>query len=90
MVINLLNELDIFQCSKPEGAFYLFPRFESSMNSMDFAERLLTEAKLAVTPGSAFGPSVDDYLRFSYAASEEIIKDGIGRIREVEEKGLLG
>ncbi|MCK4757087.1 MAG: aminotransferase class I/II-fold pyridoxal phosphate-dependent enzyme, partial [Thermoplasmata archaeon] len=89
LMLNLLNELKKFKCSKPEGAFYLFPRFESSMNSMDFAGKLLTEAKVAVTPGSAFGPSVDNYLRFSYAASREVIKDGIGRIREVEDKGLL-
>ncbi len=87
---GLLNELDSFTCSKPEGAFYLFPKFKSSFNSMKFAEALLTEAKVAMTPGSAFGLSVDDHVRISYAASREVIKDGVARIAEAEKKGLLG
>lgn len=80
---SLLNELPGWTCSKPEGAFYLFPKFESGMNSMQVAEKLLTEAKVAVTPGSAFGSSVDDHLRFSYAASEDVIREGIRRVGTV-------
>jgi aspartate aminotransferase len=43
---------------------------------------LLKEAHVAVTPGSAFGPSGEGFLRLSYAASEEQIIEGMNRIKE--------
>jgi len=48
------------------------------------AEYLLTEAKVAVVPGSAFG--VEGFMRFSFALDEESIKEGVRRVREALEK----
>jgi aspartate aminotransferase len=62
---------------------YVFPKVKSffnekTKNSFDFAGELLTEANVAVVPGTAFG--ADDYIRISYATSMEKIKEGIDRI----------
>ena len=86
-----------FECVKPEGAFYIFAsirgligkkyRGEVITGSVKFAELLLENELTAVVPGIAFG--ADDYIRLSYATSEENIKKGLARIekfcREVED-----
>lgn len=65
----------------PEGAFYAFPDIsETGMKSMEFCERLLEEAKVAVIPGIGFG--ADNNVRLSYATSMEDIKKGIERIKK--------
>ncbi|HEV8595693.1 MAG TPA: pyridoxal phosphate-dependent aminotransferase [Thermoplasmata archaeon] len=78
--------VDGFRVSRPAGAFYFFPRFELDVASDEFAERLLTEARVAVTPGSAFGAAGEHHLRFSYACSREDIKKGMERLRSFLEK----
>jgi len=70
-----------FHVSRPAGAFYFFPRYDADIPSDEFAERLLTEARVAVTPGSAFGAAGEGHLRFSYACSQEDIRTGMARVR---------
>ena len=71
---------------KPNGAFYVLadvsksfgkksPSGETIENSVDFADRLLTESGVAVVPGVAFG--ADNYVRISYALGADSIKNGI-------------
>ncbi|MFQ6063721.1 MAG: pyridoxal phosphate-dependent aminotransferase, partial [Methanosarcinales archaeon] len=71
----------------PEGAFYIFAdvsKFGSSNDvGMEVSEKLLKEAYVAVTPGSAFGPNSKNYVRISYAASEERIKEALNRIENL-------
>ncbi|MEW5937055.1 MAG: pyridoxal phosphate-dependent aminotransferase [Candidatus Thermoplasmatota archaeon] len=67
-------------CPVPHGAFYLFPSYEGEQSSEALAERLLREAKVATTPGSAFGKAGEGHLRLSYAASKEDIQVGIERL----------
>ena len=71
-----------FHVSRPAGAFYFFPRYEHELTSDEFAERLLTEAHVAVTPGAAFGDAGERHLRFSYACSREDIRQGMKRVRD--------
>jgi len=87
LMLSLMEASQLFEVKRPDGAFYLFPRFNSDMNDNDFAGILLNEAKVAVTPGSAFGASCNKYLRVSYAASQERIKEGFERISEAEKRG---
>ncbi|GAB4457062.1 MAG: pyridoxal phosphate-dependent aminotransferase [Armatimonadaceae bacterium] len=85
-----LNAVPGITCRKPEGAFYVFPnvsglfgkRFGDRViaNSDDFADYLLSEAQVAVVPGSGFG--TNDYVRLSYATSMENIHRGLERIAE--------
>ncbi|MBE5997496.1 MAG: pyridoxal phosphate-dependent aminotransferase [Lachnospiraceae bacterium] len=65
----------------PEGAFYLFVNIkETGLTSEEFAERLLEEGHVALSPGSAFGPSGEGFVRMSYATSVEKIEEGVRRI----------
>lgn len=69
------------RCTEPKGAFYAFPCIKQfGMDSEDFAARLLKEEKVAIVPGSAFGESGEGYLRVSYAAERETIKEALERI----------
>jgi len=64
---------------KPEGAFYIFCDIsKTKISSLEFANRLLEDALVAVIPGNSFGR--DDYIRISFATSIEQLKKGINRI----------
>lgn len=89
-MVSELNSIEGVSCTKPTGAFYVFPRIDSFFgrsasnsiikNSSDLCMYLLKEALVATVPGSAFGD--DRYIRLSYATSMENIKKGMERIRE--------
>jgi aminotransferase len=67
--VNGLNQIGL-TCLEPKGAFYAFPSIAASgMDEMEFAERLLMEERVAVVPGSAFGPSGAGHVRCSYATA---------------------
>jgi len=84
VIVEGLNSIEGFECTKPEGAFYAFPNIEKlGVKSMELCERLLREAGVAAVPGSAFGPYGEGYVRFSYANSEDNIGKAIDRMREM-------
>ena len=66
---------------EPTGAFYVLANARAfTADSTAFALRLLDDAHVAVTPGAAFGPNAEGYLRFSYASSVERIQEGLRRV----------
>ncbi len=83
LVLDLLSEIPGFQCSVPDGAFYVFPKYNRDVPSAKLAEVLLKEGHVAVTPGTAFGPNGEGFFRISYATSEDQIREGMARIRKV-------
>ena len=96
---GLVNAVPGMSCREPEGAFYIFAsirgligkkyRGEVITGSVKFAELLLENELTAVVPGIAFG--ADDYIRLSYATSEENIKKGLARIEKILQRsgGLM-
>jgi (5-formylfuran-3-yl)methyl phosphate transaminase len=67
---------------EPTGAFYVLANARRyTADSVRFAYRILDESHVAVTPGAAFGPNAEGYLRFSYASSVERIDEGLRRIK---------
>ena len=74
------------KCLKPAGAFYMFPDISDAMaaggfkTSIDFAQALLDETRVAVTPGEAFDSP--GFIRMSYATSMENLKEGSRRLVE--------
>lgn len=82
LAVKMLNEVEEIECQKPMGTFYLFPRIEGIKDSGKFAETLLREAHVSVSPGIAFGPSGRDRIRISCTVSMEDIEEGIRRITE--------
>ncbi len=70
-------------CGVPGGAFYVFPDVSGFGGGDLFTERLLKEALIAATPGSAFGPGGRDYVRLSYATSQNRIRQALDRIEKL-------
>ena len=79
VIVEGLNAIPGLRCAMPKGAFYAFPHV--GQEGAPLARRLLEEQGVACVPGTSFGPSGKEYVRFSYAASEETIRDALGRIR---------
>ena len=74
-------------CFEPRGAFYAFPSIKSTgMTSGEFAENLLTEEKVAVVPGSAFGDYGEGYVRCCYATSMANIREALSRMKRFVNK----
>jgi aminotransferase len=77
-----LNRLGL-TCHMPPGAFYAFPSVASTgLSDQEFAEGLLKEQRVAVVPGSVFGPSGTGHLRCAYAVSREDLGRALQRIGE--------
>lgn len=91
LVIKLINEIPGMKVNLPEGAFYVFPDISSYFgqtiqgikinNADDFAMLLLDKAHVATVTGDAFGNP--DCIRFSYATSEEQLKEALHRIKTI-------
>lgn len=88
LIVRRLNAIPGFRCASPGGAFYAWPnvteacRITGTADSEQFRRRLL-DAGVAVLADIHFGPRVDgegQHIRFSYAASEDAINDGMDRI----------
>ncbi len=84
-MVAALNSIDGIQCRSIEGAFYLFPSFPNSgLDSLELAEKLLTEAKVAGTPGIAFGQSGEGHVRFAISTAMVDLERAVERIRQVD------
>ncbi len=81
--VDMLNDIPHVSCFKPEGAFYAFPKFDLGLDSIKVADMLLEKARVAGTPGSAFGAAGEGHVRFSFATSPEVLETAAKRIREM-------
>jgi aspartate aminotransferase len=81
LVVDGLNAISGVRCAKPQGSFYAFPNIEGTgFDERELADRLLTEAGVAVLPGTAFGAAGKGYIRLAYTQSEDELKNGLKRI----------
>ena len=79
-LVENLNRIGL-TCFEPKGAFYVFPDIRSSgLSSDEFCERFLREQRVAVIPGSAFGPGGEGFVRACYAASMKDIAESVRRM----------
>jgi len=94
VMVDRLSAIPGVSCNKPNGSFYSFPDFsglygkkdangKQLQGSLGFTEYLLTEKKVAIVPGIAFG--ADANARMSFATSMEKIEEGLKRIKEAVE-----
>ncbi len=85
-VVRRLREIPGVKCAEPKGAFYAYPDIGVALgkkgiqNTLQFSERLLTEAHVAVVPGEAFGTA--RHIRISYATSLHELTRGLDRLHE--------
>ncbi len=84
LLVSGLADIGI-KCSLPGGAFYVFPDVSELGGGDKFAERMLSEAMVAATPGSAFGPGGAECVRISYAASQKRLNQALERIAKILE-----
>jgi aminotransferase len=86
MFVDGLNAIGL-ETFEPRGAFYAFPRITSTgLSDDEFTERLLTEERVAVVPGSAFGPSGAGHVRMCYATAYEQLEEALVRIGRFVER----
>lgn len=95
LAMKALSEISGVETVEPEGAFYVFPSFAGVLgqtinghhitSTMQLAEILLDEVKVAIVPGEAFG--APGFLRLSYALGEDDLVEGIGRVADFINKG---
>jgi aspartate aminotransferase len=83
-VVRRLREIPGVKCAEPKGAFYAYPDIgvaigkKGIQNTLQFSEKLLAEAHVAVVPGEAFG--TNRHVRISYATSMRELERGLERI----------
>jgi aspartate/methionine/tyrosine aminotransferase len=65
---------------EPGGAFYLFPRIDGLADSFDFCRRLLTETRVGIAPGVAFGTGGEGSVRICYAAERAILEPAMEKL----------
>ena len=88
---RMLNDIPGITCLEPEGAFYCYPNVsgligktfngKTAHNSMDLADIILSEVKVAIVPGEAFGTA--GFARFSFALGDADLEEGIRRIADL-------
>lgn len=98
IIVEGLNKIEGIRCIKPKGAFYVWPnvteacKIVGANDSEEFRKRLLYEAGVAVLADIHFGHKNEgegEHVRFSYAASEENIREGLRRIKAFIEENRV-
>lgn len=87
LICKLINDIPGLSCRTPQGAFYVMMNIQelmkqTGMSTEDLAMDILQKKHVITVPCSGFGPGGDGLLRLTYAASDEAIIEGIGRIRD--------
>ncbi|MBQ2977267.1 MAG: pyridoxal phosphate-dependent aminotransferase [Clostridia bacterium] len=83
LIVDGLNEIRGFSCLCPKGAFYVFPNITGfKMSSAQTAEYILEKTHVVTSPGSAFGPDGEGYIRICYASRYEDIAQALERMKK--------
>ena len=83
IVVDGLTSIGI-KVRKPLGTFYIWAKVPPGYTSADFAEMLIEQKGVVLTPGSGFGDEGEGYFRISTTTSEERIREGIARLRSLQ------
>jgi aspartate aminotransferase len=82
IAIREMKKIPNISLKEPEGAFYLFPKYDLPLKSRELCMQLLEKKGVSTIPGSVFGDQGEMHFRLSYAASEDDIINGIAKIGE--------
>lgn len=85
LLVKLVNEVPGMKCHSPKGAFYLMVNVREILNKLNITadvlcDRIMKEANVLILPGTVFGVYGDDFVRFSYVSTREMIEEGMTRI----------
>jgi aspartate/methionine/tyrosine aminotransferase len=81
-LVRQLNATEGITAALPEGTMYAFFKVQGMEDSLEFCKRLVRDVGLGLAPGSAFGPAGEGFVRWCFAASEERLAEGLGRLRK--------
>ena len=85
-VVEAFNKIDGIECLTPDGSFYVFPDIRGTgMTAQQFADYLVEEHGVGVVAGNAFGDRGEGHIRFTYAAPDDILEEGMDRIKKAVE-----
>ncbi len=82
IIVQALNEIGL-RATAPRASLYIWPQIPTGHTSAEVAGRLLEEAHVSVTPGTAFGSHGEGYLRFSIGTPTDRVREAMERIRRV-------
>jgi aspartate/methionine/tyrosine aminotransferase len=80
VLLGRLDDLAGLSYEPPDGALYVFPRYDLKIPSGEFARRLLAEEGVAVAPGAAFGPRGEGHVRIAYTMPPEPLEEAASRL----------
>ncbi|MCC7004747.1 pyridoxal phosphate-dependent aminotransferase [Candidatus Nomurabacteria bacterium] len=86
LLVRLVNEVPGMKCVAPKGAFYLMVNVREILNKLnitaeELCDRIMREAHVLILPGTVFGHFGEDFVRFSYVSTQEMITEGMSRIK---------
>ena len=91
LACELLDQLNTYvSYAKPEGAYYIFPKYKVEKKSLDLTEQILAQAHVAVVPGAVFGQAGEGHIRISFAVEDEVLIQGIKRLEKFFEQIYTG
>lgn len=82
LITSLIENIPGLTLNRPEGAFYVFPRYDMNLSSVEFCHEALKRKGLIMTPGSVFGSQGENHFRISYATDEITIRKGMEKLKE--------
>jgi len=86
-VVAALDALPGVTCPTPEGSFYVFPDIRGTgLSAQQFTDHLIDHHSVGVVAGTAFGDRGEGHVRITYAAPDDVLDEGLDRIRRAVEK----
>ena len=81
--VEALNKMPGIECPTPDGSFYVFPDIRGTgMTAQQFADHMIENHQVGVVAGSAFGDRGEGHIRLTYACPDEVLEEGLDRIRQ--------
>ena len=85
-VVSALNQMPGVKCAVPEGSFYVFPDIRGTgLTAQQFTDHLIDTTSVGVVAGTAFGDRGEGHVRITYAAPDDVLDEGLDRIRKAVE-----
>jgi aspartate/methionine/tyrosine aminotransferase len=86
-VVSALNKLPGVECPTPDGSFYVFPDIRGTgLSAQQFTNLLIEDYSVGVVAGTAFGDRGEGHVRITYAVPDDVLDDGLDRIRQAVER----
>ena len=88
--VAALNAMPGVECPTPDGSFYVFPDIRGTgMTAQQFADYMIENYQVGVVAGSAFGDRGEGHIRLTYACPDDVLEEGLDRIRQGLDRDAL-